>query len=266
VEIQKKGQRILKLIETIRRDCAKVVIAGMSSIGPTVAAVCSKGWCSDDSQQLREVAQLHGFAVRETAVNITGFKSTERSPKFVLVLGLPCAGKTTICRSVAESSDVDAVHFPAGKVIRDFINESPDSPESRELKQIVTTGEVEDRSGVATRRLLRSLVPAVMAKSANSELPVICLLDGFPRSEKQLTSFLDDLQFKLAALVVVSATDQVRRDRAQSRAARGVEEPPLDVRDGRDETEAMVAAAGMRAVAIHHVTNYEGMCEVIAGL
>jgi hypothetical protein len=45
-----------------------------------------------------------------------------------------------------------------------------------------------------------------------------------------------------------------------------VEEPPLDVRDGRDETEAMVAAAGMRAVAIHHVTNYEGMCEVIAGL
>ncbi len=263
VEKQKEGRLIYGFMDAVKaHPCTQIV--GMSSMGPTISVVCKAG---TDAHALDHLAAKYGMDLTFTStVNTTGLRMREVPlPSLVHVIGKPFAGKTTVCRALADVvKEKHVVHFAAGEYLRRFIASNPDADDAETIADIMKRGEVKDREHVTANVLLEELfanIARFYMDNSDMNEPVYALLDGFPRSAEQVQALLSTelgLRGLLSCAVHVSAPDDDRLSREQLRGVRTVgtgEEARAGVRDVFGGTEAMKAALRGLDVDVYEVVN-----------
>jgi len=242
-EVESHSRFIYPFMEAIKiLKCTHIV--GMSSVGPIVAVVCSKGTTKAD---LNDAAENHRMVLIDESVVNTSGRRTEKLPdlKWVHVIGKPCSGKTTLCKELANTVVSDdsqpnlIKHFLAGPYLRELAKSNPI------IAEIIKNGKVKDPKNLCLKPMLDRLFLEYF--DVCRDKTVCFLLDGFPRSVEQLKIVVKDYSFLKTFLCVlhIVAPDDVRMARQSSRAPRVVgsesmEEADLARRDGMDETSPMI--------------------------
>eukprot|EP00731_Ephydatia_muelleri_P030510 Em0022g24a len=254
---QPNGPRIVGFMDAVRVGVEEAVVVGMSSVGPAIAVVCKP---SPDLPRLcdKVVGVGKAFGIKldfQSTVNTTGLVYTEQPlPKYVVVIGKPGVGKSTIC------AGSDMPHLAAGGYLRGFLAKNHDSHPQAALLQsraaiirdIMSKGEVMDRDNVTATVLLEELCRLAATKPDSG----IWLLDGFPRSDVQLRTLLDEYRLPVHCVVRVSASDEARRRRCAARTGRGSSvEPELGGRDMYDMTDSIAATAAHRGIRVVDIEN-----------
>jgi adenylate kinase family enzyme len=276
VEVVKRpeGAAICAFLDAAHRvDGA--LIAGMSSIGPSVAVVCRFGNAVEEA--LKAAAEACGMQLSyATAVNTDGLHARSvAAPRLVVVAGKPFSGKTWICKELVAGGALSArrvAHFAASSVLRAFASDeaTAKTPEAAVVRSTLEQGRVEDPSGLFSKILVSELLGQEAARhmavddqriaTGGQDDAALVLLDGFPRSATQLHCVVEQYGLTISAVVVVCATDDVRcgRERDGPRRGRAASEPALAEREQYDETQAIVAAAQEMGIAVEVLENSNG--------
>ena len=97
LEIRKQlsGEKIISLIDHCKKEAGALVF-GMSSIGPSTIVICTS---DTDPIKMRQIGHQYCMDLEfSTKINTTGaIVKTIEIPKFVLLVGKPCSGKSYLC-------------------------------------------------------------------------------------------------------------------------------------------------------------------------
>ncbi|MCD6212157.1 MAG: adenylate kinase [Sulfurovum sp.] len=130
--------------------------------------------------------------------------------KLFLIIGAPGSGKTTDASMIAEKND-NIVHYSTGDMLREEVGSG--SALGQEIESYISKGAL-----VPLEIIVNTIVSAIN----NAPVPNV-LIDGYPRSEEQMTAF-DELVSKednieLASVIEVRVSEAVARERILGRAA-----------------------------------------------
>ena len=129
----------------------------------------------EEVQEEQEQKEENGEKTEEVSVEPIDWSHMDSKPVVVFVLGAPGTGKGTQCEKICEKFDY--VHLSTGDLLRDEIYSG--SELGQEIEAITKAGQL-----VSTNVVLALLRKAML--SSNSPR---FLIDGFPRSEEQVSAF-----------------------------------------------------------------------------
>ena len=241
---QPAGRAICAFMDTVRTH-AGVHIVGMSSIGPSVAVVCSAGDAAVRAAAEATAAATGMRLLHATAANVDGLRvRSVPVPRCVLVVGHPFAGKTSLCAAAAQAAGGRVAHVAAGAILRSFVHDpsTANTADAAVIRAIMERGAVADEGDVTTRLLVRKIHEQIASQLQPQSQPPVLLLDGFPRSAAQLLVVHAAYGIAITHVVVVAASADVRARRAAARPPR-TNEPSGEARDAHDQTDAILAAA-----------------------
>jgi adenylate kinase len=130
--------------------------------------------------------------------------------KLFLIIGAPGSGKTTDAELIAERNGEEIVHYSTGNLLRDEV------ASGSELGQTIDS--------YVSKGLLCPLdiVLNTVVKAINESPKDNILIDGFPRSEEQMTSLDEMLKnesgIELASVIEVVVSEETAKDRVLGRA------------------------------------------------
>jgi adenylate kinase len=130
--------------------------------------------------------------------------------KLFLIIGAPGSGKTTDASIIAGRND-NIVHYSTGDMLREEVGSG--SALGQEIEGYIAKGAL-----VPLEIIVNTIVSAI-----NNAPVANVLIDGYPRSEEQMTAF-DELVSKeenieLASVIEVRVSEEVARERILGRRA-----------------------------------------------
>jgi adenylate kinase len=130
--------------------------------------------------------------------------------KLFLIIGAPGSGKTTDARIIAEKND-NIEHYSTGDMLREEV--ASGSELGKEIESYISQGALVP---------LNIIVDTIVSAINNAPVDNI-LIDGYPRSEEQMTAF-DEIVSKeenidLASVIEVRVSEAVARERILGRRA-----------------------------------------------
>ena len=130
--------------------------------------------------------------------------------KLFLIIGAPGSGKTTDASIIAENNE-NIVHYSTGDMLREEV--ASDSELGKEIESYITKGAL-----VPLKIIVNTIVSAINNAPVDN-----VLIDGYPRSEEQMTAF-DELVAKednieLSSVIEVRVSEAVARERILGRRA-----------------------------------------------
>jgi len=131
--------------------------------------------------------------------------------KLFLIIGAPGSGKTTDASIIAEKNADKIVHYSTGDMLREEVASGSDL--GKEIESYITKGALVP---------LKIIVDTIVSAINNAPVDNV-LIDGYPRSEEQMTAF-DELVSKeenieLASVIEVRVTEACARERILGRRA-----------------------------------------------
>ena len=130
--------------------------------------------------------------------------------KLFLIIGAPGSGKTTDASIIAEKND-NIVHYSTGDMLREEV--ASGSTLGKEIESYITKGAL-----VPLEIIVNTIVSAINNAPVDN-----VLIDGYPRSEEQMTAF-DTLvekedNIELTSVIEVRVTEACARGRILGRRA-----------------------------------------------
>jgi len=131
--------------------------------------------------------------------------------KLFLIIGAPGSGKTTDASIIAEKNADKIVHYSTGDMLKEEV--ASGSKLGKEIDSFIKRGAL-----VPLEIIVNTIVSAINNAPVDN-----VLIDGYPRSEEQMTAF-DELVSKednieLASVIEVRVTEACARERILGRAA-----------------------------------------------
>jgi len=233
-EISKHGKNVADLLMELNN--LQIGTVGMSSAGPAVALVTK-----EKREKIESIVKGHKCRIEcETVVDNVGVTKKAYQPvDVVYVQGAPGSGKTTLCKKLAESGNL--IYFSVGELIREKREKDPNSKEAKILARIQDTGEVADEGDITTLLVIGHIEKLIKPGKRN-----VFLLDGFPRTEKQIDAFESKIKLERKVVLHLRCSSEERLRRIRSRAqesgrADDVSKPLIEKRFAVDETDQIVA-------------------------
>ena len=131
--------------------------------------------------------------------------------KLFLIIGAPGSGKTTDASIIAENNADKIVHYSTGDMLREEV--ASGSELGKEIESYITKGAL-----VPLEIIVNTIVSAIN----HAPVPNV-LIDGYPRSEEQMTAFdalvSKEENIELASVIEVRVTEACARERILGRAA-----------------------------------------------
>ena len=131
--------------------------------------------------------------------------------KLFLIIGAPGSGKTTDASIIAEKHSDKIVHYSTGDMLREEV--ASGSELGKTIESYISKGAL-----VPLNIIIDTIVSAIKNAPVNT-----ILIDGYPRSEEQMTAF-DELVSKeddieLVSVIEVRVSEEVARERILGRRA-----------------------------------------------
>jgi adenylate kinase len=131
--------------------------------------------------------------------------------KLFLIIGAPGSGKTTDASIIAQKHADKIVHYSTGDMLREEV--ASGSELGKEIDSYISKGALVP---------LNIIVDTIISAINNAPVDVI-LIDGYPRSEEQMTAF-DEIVSKednidLVSVIEVRVSEAVARERILGRRA-----------------------------------------------
>jgi len=131
--------------------------------------------------------------------------------KLFLIIGAPGSGKTTDASIIAEKHADKIVHYSTGDMLREEV--ASGSELGKTIESYISKGAL-----VPLNIIIDTIVSAIKNAPVNT-----ILIDGYPRSEEQMTAF-DELVSKeddieLVSVIEVRVSEEVARERILGRRA-----------------------------------------------
>jgi len=131
--------------------------------------------------------------------------------KLFLIIGAPGSGKTTDASIIAEKHADKIVHYSTGDMLREEV--ASGSELGQTIESYISKGAL-----VPLNIIIDTIVSAIKNAPVNT-----ILIDGYPRSEEQMTAF-DELVSKeddieLVSVIEVRVSEEVARERILGRRA-----------------------------------------------
>jgi adenylate kinase len=135
----------------------------------------------------------------------------ETMKKLFLIIGAPGSGKTTDASIIAEKHSDKIVHYSTGDMLREEV--ASGSELGQTIESYISKGAL-----VPLNIIIDTIVSAIKNAPVNT-----ILIDGYPRSEEQMTAF-DELVSKeedieLVSVIEVRVSEAVARERILGRRA-----------------------------------------------
>jgi len=131
--------------------------------------------------------------------------------KLFLIIGAPGSGKTTDASIIAEKHADKIVHYSTGDMLREEV--ASGSELGQTIESYISKGALVP---------LNIIIDTIVSAIKNAPVDTI-LIDGYPRSEEQMTAF-DELVSKeddieLVSVIEVRVSEEVARERILGRRA-----------------------------------------------
>jgi len=131
--------------------------------------------------------------------------------KLFLIIGAPGSGKTTDASIIAEKHSDKIVHYSTGDMLREEV--ASGSELGKTIESYISKGALVP---------LNIIIDTIVSAIKNAPVDTI-LIDGYPRSEEQMTAF-DELVSKeddieLVSVIEVRVSEEVARERILGRRA-----------------------------------------------
>ena len=130
--------------------------------------------------------------------------------KLFLIIGAPGSGKTTDAELIAKANPSVITHYSTGDMLRAEVATGSDL--GKEIDSFISKGQI-----VPIDIAMKTIIEAI--KSAPTDNVI---LDGYPRSDEQLSALDAYLQFAddmvLESVIEVKVSDEVARERVLGRA------------------------------------------------
>ena len=131
--------------------------------------------------------------------------------KLFLIIGAPGSGKTTDASIIAENNADKVVHYSTGDMLREEV--ASGSELGKEIESYITKGAL-----VPLEIIVNTIVSAIN----HAPVPNV-LIDGYPRSEEQMTAFdalvSKEENIELTSVIEVRVTEACARERILGRRA-----------------------------------------------
>ena len=139
------------------------------------------------------------------------FVKENNMKKLFLIIGAPGSGKTTDASIIAEKHSDKIVHYSTGDMLREEV--ASGSELGKTIESYISKGAL-----VPLNIIIDTIVSAIKNAPVNT-----ILIDGYPRSEEQMTAF-DELVSKeddieLVSVIEVRVSEEVARERILGRRA-----------------------------------------------
>jgi adenylate kinase len=139
------------------------------------------------------------------------FVKENNMKKLFLIIGAPGSGKTTDASIIAEKHADKIVHYSTGDMLREEV--ASGSELGQTIESYISKGAL-----VPLNIIIDTIVSAIKNAPVNT-----ILIDGYPRSEEQMTAF-DELVSKeddieLVSVIEVRVSEEVARERILGRRA-----------------------------------------------
>ena len=131
--------------------------------------------------------------------------------KLFLIIGAPGSGKTTDASIIAKNNADKIVHYSTGDMLREEV--ALGSELGKEIESYINKGAL-----VPLDIIVNTIVSAI-----NNAPVENVLIDGYPRSEEQMTAFdtlvSEEDNIELASVIEVRVSEEVARERILGRRA-----------------------------------------------